>query len=165
MFKSKILAVRFQAFRANFPFYNESAQEGFVLLNTCQQPLSRGTVRLSSNRIQDIPLIDPNYLGNRADIECMIRAMRLSLDLISTDAFKTVNAKIHWPQFSQCKNFMSSVEDADEVMITDLYLECIIRVGALTAHHAGRPFNVVRTFIGFGLYAGTETKKPKIHYL
>lgn len=60
--------------------------------------------------------------------------MRLSIDLISTDAFKKVNAKIHWPRFSQCKNFLPS---DDEMSISDQYLECIIRVGAVTAHHPG----------------------------
>lgn len=123
-------------FRANFPFYNDSKQEGFVLLNTCLQPLSRGTVRLVSNRAQDMPEIDPNYLENKADIECMIRAMRLSIALMSTEAFKAVNAKIHWPQFSQCNNFLPLEEE--EMIITDRYLECIIKVGAVTAHHPGR---------------------------
>lgn len=123
-----------QVFRNNFPFYNDSRQEGFVLFNTCNQPLSRGTVRLSSNRIQDSPAIDPNYLENQADVDCIIRALRLSMDLIATDVFKKVNAKIHWPRFSQCKNFFPS---DDELSISDQYLECIIRVGAVTAHHPG----------------------------
>lgn len=123
-----------QVFRRNFPFYNESNREGFVLLNTCNQPMSRGTVRLMSNRIFDSPDIDPNYLENQTDIECMIRAIRLSIELMSTEAFKAVNAKLHWPQFNQCKNFLSS--DGD-VNVSDLYLECIIRVGAVTAHHPG----------------------------
>lgn len=118
----------------NFPFHNDSIQEGFVLLNTCYQPLSRGTVRLASNRIHDMPQIDPNYLEDQFDVDCMIRAIRLSMDLIATDAFRAVNAKIHWPQFSQCKNFLSADE---EVKVTDRYLECIIRVGAVTAHHPG----------------------------
>lgn len=123
-----------QVFRQNFPFYNDSKQEGFVLLNTCYQPLSRGTVRLWSNRIHDQPEIDPHYLENQADVECLIRAIRLSITLMETDAFKQVNAKIHWPRFSQCKNFFS---DNEEINVTDQYLECIIRVAAVTAHHPG----------------------------
>lgn len=55
------------------------------------------------------------------------------MELIETDAFKQVNAKIHWPKFSQCKNFLPD----DEMNITDQYLECIIRVGAVTSHHPG----------------------------
>lgn len=126
--------VLLQVFRRNFPFYNDSKQEGFVLLNTCNQPLSRGTVQLTSNRIHDSPAIDPNYLESQTDIECIIRAIRLSIDLMATEAFEQVNAKIHWPQFSQCKNFQPT---DDESTITDPYLECIIRVGAVTAHHPG----------------------------
>lgn len=123
----------FQVFRQNFPLYNDSKQDGFVLLNTCYQPLSRGIVRLQSNRIQDPPVIDPNYLESQTDVDCIIRAIRTAMSLIATDTFKAVNAKIHWPQFSQCRNFLSN----DEFEISDRYLECIIRVGALTAHHPG----------------------------
>lgn len=126
-----------KAFRANFPFHNDSKQEGFVLLNTCLQPLSRGTVRLSSNRIQDAPEIDPNYLDDQADVDCLIRAIRLSIKLMSTEAFKAAKAKIHWPKFNQCKNLISFDDDDDDVNITDQYLECIIRVGGITAHHPG----------------------------
>lgn len=106
------------------------------MLNTCYQPLSRGTVRLQTNRIHDPPDIDPNYLEDQADVKCLIRAIRLAMDLIATDAFKAVNAKIHWPEFSQCKNFITFTAD-DEINVTDRYLECVIRVGALTAHHPG----------------------------
>lgn len=105
-----------------------------MLLNTCYQPLSRGIVGLASNRIQDSPLIDPNYLESQADVDCIIRAIRMAMSLISTDSFKAVNAKIHWPKFLNfCRNFLPN----DEIDVTDQYLECIIRVGALTAHHPG----------------------------
>lgn len=104
-----------------------------MLLNTCYQPLSRGIVQLTSNSIKDKPEIDPNYLESPADVDCIIRAIRMAINLIATDTFKAVNAKIHWPQFSQCRNFLTN----DEINVTDRYLECIIRVGALTAHHPG----------------------------
>lgn len=123
----------FQVFRQNFPFYNDSKQDGFVLLNTCYQPLSRGTIRLTSNRIHDPPEIDLNYLESQVDVDCIIRAIRMAMRLIATASFKAVNAKIHWPQFGQCRNFLSN----DDIDITDRYLECIIRVAALTAHHPG----------------------------
>lgn len=125
----------FQTFRHNFPFYNSSNQEGFVLLNVCNQPLSRGTIRLSSNNVRDPPEIDPNYLENQEDVECMIRAIRLSMQLMATKAFGEVSAKVHWPRFDECKNF--GALDIDSFEVTDRYLECIIRVGAVTAHHPG----------------------------
>lgn len=102
-------------------------------MNTCYQPLSRGFVRLTSSRIQDSPAIDPHYLDSQADVECIIRAIRMAMSLISTDTFKAVQAKIHWPQFKECRNFLPN----DEIDITDRYLECMIRVAALTAHHPG----------------------------
>lgn len=110
-------------------------------MNTCYQPLSRGTVRITTNRIQDAPGIDLNYLESQADVECNIRAIRMAMSLIATDAFKAVNAKIQWPQFGHCRNFLST----DDTEVTDRYLECIIRVGALTAHHPGGSCGIGKT--------------------
>lgn len=129
-----------QTFEKNFPFFNVSDQEGFVLLNMCNRPLSRGTVRLNSKHIQDPPTIDPHYLEHKADIECMIRAIHLSEKLLSTDTSRKVDAKIHWPRFDQCRNFEVSedrLQPEKSSAVNHRYLECIIRVGAVTAHHPG----------------------------
>lgn len=120
-----------QVFRENFPFYNVTNQEGLVLLNLCTQPQSRGTIRLQSNHIKSPPIIDPNYYAKSTDIECTIRAIRLSIELMTTHAFRRINATIHWPKFDQCKNFVHE----SNMTLSDRYLECLIRVAAVTAHH------------------------------
>lgn len=99
-------------------------------MSSCTQPRSRGTVCLQSNRIKSPPAIDPNYLAMSNDIACTIRATRLAMHLMGTNAFRQMNATIHWPKFDQCKNFVHQ-NDA----IADRYLECLIRVAAVTAHH------------------------------
>lgn len=63
-----------------------------------------------------------------------MQAIRLSMDLMETKAFRQMGAVIRWPQFDQCKNFMGDIELNG---VNDRYLECIIRVGAVTAHHPG----------------------------
>lgn len=110
-------------------------QEGMVLLNSCQQPLSRGSVRLQSFHIRDDPLIDPNYFEQHEDIDCTIRAIRLAIDLVATKPFRAMDATIHWPRFEQCRNFFGF--DDSISIISDQYLECIIRVASVTSHHSG----------------------------
>lgn len=104
-------------------------------MNTCNQPLSRGRVELSSNRIADMPKINPNYLNHEADVACMIRSIRLAVRLMETLPFRRMNATIHWPQYSRCKTFGPA--KGKRVAQNDRYLECLLRVGGVTAHHPG----------------------------
>lgn len=104
-------------------------------MNTCNQPLSRGHVELYSNRIADMPKINPNYLSHEADVSCMIRSIRLAIELMETKPFRHMNATIHWPEYGQCKNFGPA--KGKRVAQNDRYLECLLRVGAATAHHPG----------------------------
>lgn len=106
----------------------------------CNQPISRGFVRLTSNRIKDQPAINPNFLKNQEDIKCMIRAIRLSMKLIATEPFQKMNSKIHWPKFDECKNFRTFNDE--DLNVSDRYLECIIRLAGVTAHHPGIKINI-----------------------
>lgn len=126
-----------KVFQQNFPFYKVANQEGFVLLNTCNQPRSRGDVKLASNFVADPPLINPNYLHKDEDISCMIRAIRVGVHLLKTSHFQRIGAKIFWPKFSQCSNFGPVDSDFITNEPSDRFLECIIRIAAVTAHHPG----------------------------
>ncbi|MGC9670567.1 GMC family oxidoreductase [Planosporangium sp. 12N6] len=52
------------------------------------RPHSRGSIRLASADPADPPLIDPNYLGDRSDLERLVQAVKLSRDIFATGAFK-----------------------------------------------------------------------------
>jgi choline dehydrogenase len=52
------------------------------------RPNSRGSIRLASADPSDRPLIDPNYLGDRSDLERMIQAFKLSREIFGASAFK-----------------------------------------------------------------------------
>lgn len=97
--------------------------------------MSRGKIQLNTNHIRNMPLINPNYLQNDADISCIIRSINLATKLMETNQFRSVNAIIQWPEFDECKIFGPSKQPSNEQ--TDRYLECIIRVGGITAHHPG----------------------------
>ncbi|XP_058817758.1 neither inactivation nor afterpotential protein G [Topomyia yanbarensis] len=125
------------AFRAHFPLYHNSSQEGFLFLNTCHQPKSRGAIYLRDRHADTHPFINPNYLKDKFDIECMSAAIRLAARTVETAPFRRMGAVIHWPKAKSCSNFGPFVEDFRTNKPSDRYLECILRESALTGHHPG----------------------------
>lgn len=124
-------------FRALFPRYHNATQEGFVLIATCLQPLSRGSVTINSGNIRRNPLIDPNFLSEQADVDCIISAIRAGVELVTSEAFAALGPRIHWPKIRECSNFGPFERDFYTNAPSDRYLECIIRHVALTSHHPG----------------------------
>ena len=52
------------------------------------RPNSRGSIRLASADPFAKPLIDPNYLGDRSDVERMVLAVKMARDIFAAPAFK-----------------------------------------------------------------------------
>uniref|UniRef100_A0A182PGV0 Glucose-methanol-choline oxidoreductase N-terminal domain-containing protein n=1 Tax=Anopheles epiroticus TaxID=199890 RepID=A0A182PGV0_9DIPT len=125
-----------ETFRAFFPSYQNTSQEGFLFLSTCHQPASRGSIFLRDRHIDSEPFFNPNYLKDRSDIECMIKAIRLAARTVRTDAFRRIGAHLHWPNIKRCSNFGPPVDGTKEEP-SDRFLECILRTSALTGHHPG----------------------------
>lgn len=126
-----------QTFRATFPYYANGSQEGLVLLNACNQPLSRGSITLSSRRPNDRVYVNPSYLEDNQDVSCTIRAIRLAVDMIETEPFRRLGARIVWPRFKKCQNFGPFEEDFQTNRPLNSYLECLVRTSGTTAHHPG----------------------------
>lgn len=124
-----------ETFRAFFPLHANTSQEGFTALSTCLLPKSRGTVKLNPVNIHDNPLIDPEYLKDDYDMLCMRNAVKMTISMISTEAFKKIGATVHWPKVKDCRNFGPFDEDAKSFAVNDRYLDCLIRQAALTGHH------------------------------
>jgi choline dehydrogenase len=53
------------------------------------RPHSRGSVKLAGPDPFDHPLVDPNYLSDRSDVERLVHAVRLSRDIFAASAFKS----------------------------------------------------------------------------
>ncbi|MCW5848802.1 MAG: GMC family oxidoreductase N-terminal domain-containing protein [Anaerolineae bacterium] len=51
------------------------------------RPMARGWVRLASANPFDKPLVHPNYLGDRADVERLVQGVRLARQIFATPAF------------------------------------------------------------------------------
>lgn len=120
-----------ETFRAFFPLHANASQEGFTALSTCLLPKSRGTVKLNPVNIHGNPLIDPEYLKDDYDMLCMRNAVKMTLNMISTEAFRKIGATVHWPKLKDCKNF----GPFEDFIPNDRYLDCLVRQAALTAHH------------------------------
>ena len=52
------------------------------------RPNSRGSVRLASADPFARPLIDPNYLGDRSDVDRMVQAVKMARDIFAASSFK-----------------------------------------------------------------------------
>lgn len=68
-------------FKALFPRYFNTTQEGFVAISTCLKPASRGSVKIISSNIRKNPIIDPNYLAKQQDVKCTIKAIRAAVEV------------------------------------------------------------------------------------
>ena len=89
-------------------------------------PRSVGTIRLRSDDPYEYPLIDPQYLTDRRDVESIIRGIRIWENYISTPTMKSLGANFDGVNLSFCSmhEFRS-----------DAYWECIIRHIATTVYH------------------------------
>jgi len=86
------LQIVFQPARRNqgtFPF---PLGHGFAVNTVNLYPQSRGRIRLASANPHDYPLIDPNLLGNEADLAPLVRGLLLSRRVLASEAFARYRA-------------------------------------------------------------------------
>ena len=67
-----------------------AAEHGLTIKVGHVQPKARGEVRLASKNPADLPIIDPNYLGEKEDIDANIRAVQAGLRLLQQPSLKHV---------------------------------------------------------------------------
>ena len=84
------------------------------------QPKSRGSVRLASNQASDAPLIDPNFLGEREDMDKLIVGFKKMREILSQSALKKLGA-------TEAESLAKVQTDAD--------IEAFIRQYADTVYH------------------------------
>jgi choline dehydrogenase len=51
------------------------------------RPLSRGWIRLASGNPEDMPLVNPNYLGCQSDADRLAQAVKIARDIFRTKSF------------------------------------------------------------------------------
>ncbi len=66
---------------------NRLAGHGFTIHACVLRPRSRGHLALRSLRPEDPPLIQPHYLGEAGDLDCLLEGIRLSREIIQAGPF------------------------------------------------------------------------------
>lgn len=84
------------------------------------QPKSRGSVMLASKNPLDAPLIDPNFLSDRDDVDRMITGFKITRELLQQPALRALGG--------------AESEDSAKAK-TDLEIEHYIRENADTIYH------------------------------
>ena len=108
-------------------YFSKNNFENYEFLNlmpTLLRPQSRGSVRLASTDPDDLPLVNPNYLDNPADIKVLVEGMKIVAKLSETETFKKYGLE-HFPSLHVC----------DHELYSEEYYECLIRHASATTWH------------------------------
>ena len=71
--------------------------DGFTILPTLLHPKSRGYVGLRSADPKDAPLVQPNFLQEKQDLDELVKGVKLAVEIFRQDAFKNVLKEIASP--------------------------------------------------------------------
>jgi choline dehydrogenase-like flavoprotein len=80
-------------------FEGHETDSVFVVAPTLSRPKSRGTLHLASTDVHDAPVIDPNYLSNKDDVETLKAAYKHVMKIKDTKAFKVSDCIKSYPQW------------------------------------------------------------------
>lgn len=121
----KVLGIKESLYQSVYaPIANKDAWTVMPLL---LRPRSRGWVRLRTRNPFDYPLMDPNYFGDRHDIETLIEGAKFALKIAEgTKVFKQFGSRIHRIPLPNCKQHK---------FLSDAYIECHIRTISMTIYH------------------------------
>ncbi len=124
-------------FRENFNIRNEIYDEvfeglrrnntdTFMVFPMVMRPKSRGRIKLRSSNPFDAPAIFPNYFQDPYDIEISIRGIRKLIELLNTNAMKSIDARLLKIPVPGCKYLKYN---------SDEYWECYTRHFTFTIYH------------------------------
>lgn len=71
--------------------------DGYTILPTQVNPLSRGNVSLRSKNPNEAPVIDPNYLSHDVDKKTMIAGGKRAFEILGAKAFSKLRIRTHCP--------------------------------------------------------------------
>lgn len=98
----------------------------FYIFPMILRPRSRGRITLNTANPFDYPLIDANYFSDPYDIDISVRGIKKTLELVDTDAFRKIDAKLHPTPLPACQHLGFG---------SDLYWDCYTRHFTFTIYH------------------------------
>ena len=99
---------------------------GLTISMSLLDPKSVGTLKLKSNDPFDYPVIDPQYLSDKRDVDTYIRGLRLWEKFIMTPTMLSLGANFDGMNVKFCSQYKFR---------SDEYWECVIRHLAATVYH------------------------------
>ena len=126
----------FYASKNTFNFRDEIAEElfnkdknvpGYTVSMSLLDPKSVGTLKLASDDPFDYPIIDPQYLTDKRDVDAYVRGLRIWEKYIMSPTMQSVGANFDVMNVKFCSK--------DHKFRTDAYWECIVRHLATTVYH------------------------------
>jgi choline dehydrogenase len=79
-----------------------------IFLAILVQPLSRGEVKIASPDFAAAPLINPNYLQHRADVEALAQAIAIIRKIAAQPSFRPLNAREILPAQAPLEEYIRS---------------------------------------------------------
>ncbi len=80
----------------NIKTYVQS-QDGFTILPSLLHPKSRGSVALANRNPHSAPIIDPNFLAEKEDLDTLIKGGKLALEMAMEKAFDPYRDEVVMP--------------------------------------------------------------------
>ncbi|KYM82658.1 Glucose dehydrogenase [acceptor] [Atta colombica] len=103
--------------------------DSFMIVPVLLQPKSRGRLTLRSSDPGDSPIVDINYYGHEDDLNTMVQAIKIAIEVASTKAFKHFNTTMLPVPFPGCKHVAFK---------SDAYWACVSRhVSTTLGHYVG----------------------------
>ena len=107
-------------------FEDNSFKEGFTIYPSLNRPKSRGSITLKSANPYDHPIIQPNYLSDRRDIEALVEGLKIARSIGDSRPFKYYGARFYSKSLPGCGHLYPE---------TDEYWECWVKTLATSDHH------------------------------
>jgi choline dehydrogenase len=89
-----------------YDLYDFPKKDGFTILPTLLHPKSRGTVSLASSHPMDAPIIQPNFLQEKDDLDQLISGGKLVFKLMNDEALKKHKLRDGLPTNRDSEDFL-----------------------------------------------------------
>ncbi len=105
-----------------------TGSSGITLNSYALRPKARGTVRLRSSKVEDMPLIDPNYLGHPDDLKTSVEGVKYSIEIFRQKSLQKHIRQIRFPDH-RIKTQLDFEDYARQFGRTSYHPTCTCKMG------------------------------------